>query len=338
MIRQAAMTFAHLGIAATAAALIVAGRNARRRPSVTRLRRRASSILALVLATVLPIDTSEAGTADASTSRTVRILLQDIDERGCDGCGALTSLVISPLLALESSDRRKELARQYGVLGQRLPELDIPGTVRAAFCRHLSKDGTPDCPEVEIVGLVDQSRGHAVADPATNILIVRLSIEYTRLMRFNELRIIAAFVHVDGNGAVGRPFLYAWYTTPGADATPANPLGSSAKTETAKQRAAREHWFSGAPTRMEREVRAGLEEIAAMSAAVLPQIEAADPKAVDTWLNSLKSLADVQSEGNFNCRGAACRMRTLGVAGDRIRTVQEANAVVVMSAPLDTLR
>lgn len=89
---------------------------------------------------------------------------------------------------------------------------------------------------------------------------------------------------------------------------------------------------------MEREVRAGVDDIASAGALVIPQILGADRSARDRWRNGLATMADFQAQGKFECRGAACGIPSLGITGERIRTVQEANGIVVMSAPLEAWR
>jgi hypothetical protein len=260
------------------------------------------------------------------------VLMQDTAAGRCQNCGILAQPLFDGLIALENKARRKDLAEQFVRLSQALPALDVPRAVRSAFCRELSPSQNNACDEVFVLSDRPAAEVHR---PTANLprgsILVRLSIEYARVMRSNELRIIAALSDVSASGQLGQPLLYAWYVTPGTDATPASPLDSTAKEMTAKEKAARAYWFDGAPSRMETELLQSFSEIAQIIRLSMTRI-------ADRSWTSLPTLADLQASGAVACKGASCKFRSLNLTQSRLWIVQSADAPVVMSVPRELWR
>jgi hypothetical protein len=193
----------------------------------------------------------------------------------------------------------------------------------------------PSCTQVTVLG----SRGPAgVAtvtkdspiDQAATTIVVKLSVEYTRMMRFNELRVIAALSEVVADK--GKPMLYVWYVTPGGDETQSSPLEPRAARPTARQRATDAHWF-GQPSAMEAELREAMVEIAKMIRGMSPYLPRFGTPA-KSW-DSLPVMADLQASGKLACRGMACKFHVLGASDKRVWFIQQADAPMVMSSLLD---
>jgi hypothetical protein len=260
------------------------------------------------------------------------ILLQDTASGECRNCGLLAKPLFDGLIALDAKARRNDLAAQYSELKARLPALNVPDAVRAAFCEKLSLAPGAGCDRVTVIS--DQPAAK-VAEPVANLAsgdhVVRLSIEYARHMRFNELRVIAALSQVTPDHKLGKATLYAWYVTPGTEATPASPLEAASKAATPKQQAARSYWFEGAPSRMENELLRAFAEIAENLRLSLPYV------ANQSW-SSLPTLADLKAAGKIDCKGASCKFASLKATETRLSFVQMADAPVVMSVPIELWR
>jgi hypothetical protein len=298
-------------------------------------------IVALVLLTwVAGISAQETETSAIASAPAYVILMQDFstdDALDCyvPICQGLGQSVIEGVLALENSARRKSLRQQLEVLRTRLPDLDLYERTRAEFCRELMLEN-PDCAEVTVLGPGSATRVAEVTknssiDRAANTIVVRLSIEYTRLMRFNELRVIAALSEVGADK--GKPMAYVWYVTPGGDTTQSSPLEPPAAKPTARQLATDAYWF-GKPSRMEAELRQAIPEVARMIRALSPYL----PRFGTTqkrW-DTLPVMADLQAVGKLTCRGVSCKFTVLGATDRRVWFTQQADAPVVMSVPLDT--
>jgi hypothetical protein len=266
------------------------------------------------------------------------ILMQDFATTDCDVhiCGWLGKPLVDGILALENKSRRKSLQQQLAVLRKRLPHLDLEAVVHAAFCRELMLSTESDCVQIAVLG--PGGRTGAARAPANGALdrtaatfIVKLSVEYTRLMRFNELRIIAAVSEVVADH--DKPMLYVWYVTPGGEATQSSPLEPPAVPPTARQLATDAHWF-GQPSIMEAELRQAMPEIARMLREMSPYLPRLEAPA-RSW-DSLPVMSDLRASGKLVCRGVMCKFHVLGSTDRRVWFMQKADAPVVMSSPLDT--
>ena len=157
----------------------------------------------------------------------MQISVADTTECNIPICAGLGKPLIDGILALENNARRKSLRQQLDVLRARLPDLHLYEVVRSAFCREVVRETNPACAQVTVLGpesppLSRHITKDSPVERATNTIVVRLSVEYTRMMRFNELRVIAALSEVVAEE--GKPMLYVWYVTPGGNATQSSPL------------------------------------------------------------------------------------------------------------------
>lgn len=252
------------------------------------------------------------------------VLLQDTATSECKSCGILVVPLVDAMIAAEAKARRENLAEQYARLGEQLPALSIPAAVRSAFCRKLSPSKADLCDEVTVIG-------NQAAALTPGSIVIRLSIEYSRYMRVNELRVIAALNEVTAELKPGKSVLYAWYVTPGTDATQASPLEAPGKKTNPKLQAARSYWFEGSPSRMESELLQSFTDIGETIRLSLPLV------ANQSW-DSLPTLGELRDAGKLACKGASCRFTCLNLTDTRLSYVQKADAPVVMSVPIELWR
>jgi len=293
--------------------------------------------LAVLLSGIGAVHAQDATTSAIASAPAYVVLMQDFSTTDCDVsvCGWLGKPLIDGMLALENNARRKSLQQQLEVLRAKLPGLNLYDVVQEAFCRELMLAAGAPCAQVSVLGPGSRARVAAVTknspvENAASTILVKLSVEYSRMMRTNELRVIAAVSQVVAEK--DKPLLYIWYVTPGGDATRASPLDPSTAKPSAKQLATDAHWF-GQPSLMEAELRQALPEIARMIREMSPYLPRYGAPA-KSW-DSLPVLADLQAAGKLKCPGVSCKFHVLGTTDKRVWFMQQADAPVVMSAPFD---
>jgi hypothetical protein len=276
---------------------------------------------------------AEAASAQAAppaiTARRIHVITQDFAHSTCADCGVL----VGGILGFEDRKRSESVARQFAFLESELPELDSRALLHEAFCRELAASADPMCAQV-VVHDRPKSRDDArILVGPEGALLVTFAVEYMQGIGADGLRVIASISEPQADKPAN-PFLYLWYMTSPPGHVRASPL-VPADQANAKQKAAREYWWTGSPSRIEKELRRAIADIAGMARIAVPHT---GPDATDdqrkAWFQALPEVAELRAAGKTDCRGVMCGFRFIGVSEDRYWWAQPAEAIIIMSTPL----
>lgn len=287
-----------------------------------------------IFAFVLSPMASAQSPADAAAWREpVAIFLQDYRaEKECANIFADINIGCAPitraLLAFDEKHFRARLEEQYSVLRSMLPELDIPKLVRETFCEKLAEIPEPDCATIDVV----RASASGSAAPKYS-LALRISINYYEEMGRRGLRVIITPQVIEGAATPLPPAFYVWYDTPAPDGLKGNPLARDATSS--QDKAARDYWFEGAPSRLESELRQAMADTATLTRLMLAHhAQEANAPEFTAWWSKLPTLAELRAAGTLHCRGMQCRSPFISVGDTRLWYGPDSGSIVVRSAPL----
>jgi hypothetical protein len=265
----------------------------------------------------------------AVTQRPVFVIVQDY-----------SGSAIATLLPSGNEKYLRKLSEDFDGLQAALPNVDILGLIRENFCRELAGAPADRCDQVSVSERRMAPRTVTASAGAASPLLVALSIEYAVDPIYADvLKIVATYAihdaHKELRSGLGQfkksadPVLQVAYY----EAAPSELVGSPfriprkpSKKDLQKHAAARAYWLEGTPSRLEKNIRRALREVAEIGHVALPPLVPEAPEgAFAKWISGVPLASELRDSGKLECQKGGCEDRILRMDESRVWRVSRAS-------------